>query len=180
MRRQAGLARRQLELASADIKLRHRRLVAESELAALNTRIEGLLKSRAKLVIEAPMDGVVTGVAAPKAGQWVGANDLLIGLNAPGNLIEAYVAEADVGRIRVGSRARFIPENLDQAVRTGTVTDIDVLNTTSLTRPILASIFGGDIPVRKDLDGKLVPEKSIYYQLAKRIIDTPTHVVRLT
>jgi len=162
VRKKAGLARRQLELASADINLRHRRLVAETELAALNTRIEGLAKSRAKLVINAPMEAVVTGIAAPKEGQWVGANDLLVGLNALGSVIEAYVAEADVGRIGVGAMARFIPENLDQPVRRGTVMEIDALNTAELTRPILASIFGGDIPVRNDKDGRLIPERSIY------------------
>jgi putative peptide zinc metalloprotease protein len=160
--KRARLAGRQLELASADIALRHRRLVAESELAALLARIEGLRKQQAKLAILAPMDGTVTGLAAPKIGQWVGANDLLIGLNGHAVIIEAYVAEQDVGRIEAGSVARFIPDNLDQPVRFGTVIEIHALNTAALLRPILASVFGGDIPVRADRGGKLVPQRSVY------------------
>ncbi len=110
-----------------------------------------------------------------RPGLWMGRHEPLGILMDPATqMVEAYVAEADLARIEVGTPARFYAENgeiaLDVSVRS-----IDRLSTREMTVPELSSTNGGGIAVREDASRKLVPEASLY-----RVVLVPTGPVMPT
>jgi len=70
----------------------------------------------------------------------------------------AYVAEADLARLKEGDEARFIPQGLDHPGLAGKVLSIDRNPAKTLTDVALASLHGGDIPVRASGQQTLVPQ----------------------
>jgi len=126
---------------------------ALAEKAALESEI-------ARLTLVAPLDGIVTDLSPDlHVGQWINPREPLLGIKA-GAQINAYVAEADVPRLRVGGKASFIPEGSGSTLD-AVVTSIDRVAVKSLTDPVMASQFGGDIPARFDRKS-LSPDAAIY------------------
>jgi putative peptide zinc metalloprotease protein len=114
-----------------------------SEKAALDAEAE-------RLTVTAPHDGVfLDPLPDLKPEAWLSPKQQLGLIRADGATIAtAYVAEDDLERIRDGDDARFIPHGLDHAGMTGAVLSIDRNPVKVLTDPALASLHGGDIPVR--------------------------------
>lgn len=75
----------------------------------------------------------------------------------------AYLAEDDLARITKGDAAGFVPHGLDFPRLSGTVTAIDRNPAKILTEPALASIHGGDIPVR--MAGQALVPQGGYYRV---------------
>lgn len=129
--------------------------------------LEAVLGERAALVAEmarqsltAPIAGTVTDLSPFfQPGQWVNPREPLLGLRR-GAVIEAYVAEYDLPRLRVGAAASFIPEGSGPLVA-ATVAAIDRIAVKLLAEPVLAVQYGGDIPARFDNKG-LVPDAAFY------------------
>lgn len=95
-------------------------------------------------------------------GLWMGKHEPLGLLIDPQVwIIEAYVDEADLGRLETGTAASFYSENGD-VVRDARLTAVDHHSTRELAAPVLASTHGGAIPVRPDSEGRLIPETSLY------------------
>ena len=67
-----------------------------------------------------------------------------------------------MNRIQVGDGARFYPENLDMAIVDARVEEIEIVDSPELTEPYLASLYGGDIAVRPESDGKLLTESAVF------------------
>ncbi len=126
---------------------------ALAELAALQSEID-------RLTLVAPMAGIVTDLS-PEAqiGQWINHRLPLLGL-ASGALVDAYVAEEDLPRLRPGATASFIPEG-SGATLDATIASIDRLAVKSLTDPVMAAQYGGGIPARFDHKA-LVPDAAVY------------------
>ena len=81
------------------------------------------------------------------------ANERLLAVVQPDRaLIEAYVSEADLARIGVGTEARFHPEGGWSEPAEAHVVRIERANARVLAEPYLASRFGGGVPVR-DMNG---------------------------
>lgn len=86
-----------------------------ADLAATNAerrqRVEGLKRQRARvrhLVVRAPVDGIVEELQVTGAGQSVGSNQPLMKLVPTGGglVVEARIANRDMGHVRVGQPAR--------------------------------------------------------------------------
>jgi putative peptide zinc metalloprotease protein len=126
---------------------------ALAEMAALRSEI-------ARLTLVAPMAGLVTDLSPDaQIGQWVNPRLPLLGL-AAGALVDAYVAEEDLPRLRPGATASFIPEGSGAALA-ATVASIDRVAVKSLTDPVMAAQYGGGIPARFDRKA-LVPDAAVY------------------
>lgn len=165
---------RRARLKIEDLRLQLATLNLDTELAALNpvklselesavADLQGLEAQSASLTLRAPYDGRVKDVpTAVRQGAWVESNEPLgVFLDGRRSVLTAYVAETDLGRLDVGAEALFYTA---EGLRLGpyTVTDIDRSAVKHLAHPQLASVYGGDVAVAEDGDGRLVPARSVY------------------
>ncbi len=142
-----------------------RSLVAAHEYEAALATYRGLADQIAKLEVKAPIAGRVVDLSEDlRPGAWVAANERLLAVMQPDRaLIEAYVSEADLARIGVGTRgASSIPRTAGASRSSAHVVRIERANARVLAEPYLASRFGGGIPVREMKSGELVPESAVY------------------
>jgi len=103
-------------------------------------------------------------------GEWLKENTPLAMLIDPtASIVEAYVGEEDLRRIAVGTAGVFHPDNFDLASVPVTVISIDDGSSRTLAEHSLASINGGDIPVRQGTTGdhSLIPESPVYRVLLR-------------
>lgn len=122
--------------------------VARGELQAALLRQAVLQRQQAQLSMRAPFDARVADLAEPLAqGEWVPAGEWLATLVAPGpGLVEAYVAEDELERLKVGDQARFLAEDTAVKALSLRVQDIAATATRRLVgSPELASPNGGAI-----------------------------------
>ncbi len=135
--------------------------VLMEELGAALAEQRGLLEQKAKLSLVAPAAGVIADLAPGLSpGRWVGRDlALALVLDSDRVFVEAWIPEAEVGRIQPGAAARFVSEGLELPLR---VSRIDSAATESLRRPYVAAVYGGTLPVRQDSSGGLVPVKNVY------------------
>ena len=157
------------------LELRARRQAANPEdlaqnqvvAAALKTRfsqLKGLTEKRDNLLLRAPISGVVTDlVDSLHPGRWVNEELPLAFLVDPElKELRAFAPESEVARLGVGQDARFIPDDPTRGSIEARIRDIRHVDERSFNLPYLASVFGGDVPVRRDAEGTLRPETSVY------------------
>jgi putative peptide zinc metalloprotease protein len=154
----------QLGIQSVAPTLLAKSLVAAHEYEAALATWRGLADQVAKLEVKAPIAGKVVDLSEElRPGEWVAANERLLAVLQPDCAqIEAYVSEADLARIGIGTRAQFHPENGWGEPSDAHVVRIERANARLLTEPYLASRFGGGIPVREMRSNELVPENAVY------------------
>lgn len=115
-------------------------------------------------MVRAPFAGVVAELAEPLGdGEWFKAGEAvayLVDLTAV--RIDAYVEEADLGRLAPGARGTFIPADLSQAGIDVRVAAVDETAVRALPDRELASLHGGHIAVRQDENRQAVPEVPVY------------------
>ena len=118
----------------------------------------------------APTDGRITDMAdGLRPGIWVSKRQLVAVLvNRDRAIVEGYLTEASLESVKPGDRARFYMENRDTPAIDCTVHEIAPTSSRTLNAPCLASVYGGDIPVRPGKGDALIPHESLY-----RIILTP-------
>lgn len=124
-----------------------RRRVLASEKALFEAEGRSNTEQLQRLVVRAPFAGVLHDLDRQLAtGVWVRPNQQLAVLVHPGRqVVDAYVAEADLGRIEAGQRVRVRlladpPQFLD-----GCIEAVDVSRTTILPSPMLDAVHGGPI-----------------------------------
>src|SRR5579859_5549263 len=173
---------------SPDIE--HSRASAEAELAGIRARLVGLtfdpeaaddlqvafgeLSSAVASLRSADAHADLLTVHAPFSGKLVDVpHDLQVGVWLPRReplgvlidprkrVVEAYVDEADIGRLQAGDQAVFHPEN-DETGEKLRVRSISPEAIGALERPALASINGGGVATRRDEHGRLLPEAAVY------------------
>ncbi|MBT8146379.1 MAG: HlyD family efflux transporter periplasmic adaptor subunit, partial [Gammaproteobacteria bacterium] len=165
----------------ADIRQRSRVLLEEREAALTEQNARTL--EREKLKITSPIDGQVRDmVEFLSAGDWLPENTLLATIVAPGNAqVEAWVAEADLGRMPEQATGRFFPEDLQQASFPISVSRIAAASSRQITELMVTSDHGGEIAVRENITGELVPENPVYHVLASaNSSNAPQQVMRGT
>ncbi len=120
--------------------------------------------------IIAPFAGVLTDVPwTLQRGTTLPRRELLGVLIDPADpVVEAYVEEGDLSRFAPGASARFYPEDGSD------VLDLRVVATSPgsarvLDAQDLASTNGGGVAVRKDNNGRLVPEHAVYRVLLRPV-----------
>jgi putative peptide zinc metalloprotease protein len=123
----------------------------------------------AALEVRAPFAGIMTDVPVSlHVGAWLPRREPLgILIDPASQLVEAYINEKDLARIAPGDTALFIPDNGEISVAL-TVATISHAAITDFTLPELTSPHGGSIVVRKEQNGRTVPDTAIY-----RVLLTP-------
>ncbi|MDP3516673.1 MAG: HlyD family efflux transporter periplasmic adaptor subunit [Pseudohongiella sp.] len=154
----------QTQFQSVSNQLQERAPIAWQELEVETASQQARLEERNKLTILSPVDGIVRELPAMLSeGEWVAANEWLGIVVAPElAMIEAYVSEAELGRLPADARARFFPDDLSLPAFEVTLLNINTASTRQLSEAYLASTQGGPIAVREDTDAQLVPEQPVY------------------
>ncbi len=138
------------------------------------SELEGLLEKQRTLHLTAPMTGIVTDrEEAIHVGQWINKELPLAYIVDPqGEEVHALVEETEVKYLEVGQSARFIPDDAERPSLPVRVAEIRDTDESSFTVPYLASLYGGEVPVREDAEHKLQPESSVY-RVTLRFIEPP-------
>lgn len=134
------------------------------QLQEARSKLNGLNEKKNKLVIRAPINGVVLDLERSlHHGRWINESLAIATIVVPsGPSIEGVVSEEDLARIHVHSSAKFIPDNPQLNSIWAYVDDIELANLQTFDLPVLASIYGGKVPVQFDELNQLVPDKSVY------------------
>jgi putative peptide zinc metalloprotease protein len=140
----------ELEAVKLDPFGRERLSALTEELSRLRSEKAALDAEAERLTITAPHAGLfLDPLPDLKPGAWLSPKQQLGLIRADGvPIATAYLAEDDLERIKEGDEARFIPHSLDHAGMAGKVLSIDRNPVKVLADPALASLHGGDIPVR--------------------------------
>lgn len=140
-----------------------RQVIAESLRAGL-AELRGLQAKRDNLTLRAPMSGIVRDRAdSLTAGRWIDQKlPLAYLIDTTDVEIEGLVPVDELVYVAVGQPAWFIPLDLTRQAIEAHVTEIAEVDEREFTVPYLASIYGGDVPVRKYDKGRLRPEVSVY------------------
>ena len=170
----------QLGVQSVAPALMARSMVASYEYEAMLASYRALSDDNAKLEVKAPIAGRVVELAdALRPRDWVAANERLLMVVQPDRaLIEAYVSEADLARIAVGTAAVFHPEDGWGEPTGARVVRIERANARVLAEPYLASRFGGGVAVREIKSGEWVPESTVYRVMLEPEGAAPDRVLR--
>ncbi|QWN35866.1 HlyD family efflux transporter periplasmic adaptor subunit [Cobetia sp. 4B] len=140
--------------------------VLRNRQAELQAEISGLESRASSLLVRAPIAGRVDMPEALHVGQWLDSRQKLADLVSQRSVrVNAFVQEQDLERVKVGSHARFIPDDGNHSSVLLTVRDIDNIGAERLAYPGLASRYGGPLPVenrRRDESDGLRLEDGIY------------------
>jgi putative peptide zinc metalloprotease protein len=148
--------------------------VTVETLKARLSQLEGLVQQQQNLSLAAPISGIVTDRAeALHVGQWINKELPIAYVADPrGEELHALAPDTEVGYLRAGQSARFIPEGAERASLKAQVVEIRDIDESSFTVPYLASLYGGDVPVREDANHKLRPDISVY-RVTLRLVGPP-------
>ena len=162
-KRIAVLELHSLRRAAHDVELANSR-VTEQELKTRLSELEGLLEKRDNLVLTAPIHGVVTDIAdSLHPGRWInGTLPLVYIVQRETAEVQALAPEEGLSRLAPGQTARFIPDDINRPAREARIQEIRQVDEGSFSVPYLASTYGGAIAVRRDDEGRLEPEASVY------------------
>jgi len=140
-----------------------RKVIAESLKAGL-AELAGLESKQENLILKAPMAGIIRDRAdSLTPGRWIDQKLPIAYLIEAGHAeIDGLVPVDELAYIAVGQVGRFIPDDLTRPSLEVEVTEIAEVDEREFAIPYLASIFGGDVAVRKDDKGKLKAEVSVY------------------
>ena len=138
--------------------------VSEQRLIAALTGLAGFRERKERLRITAPISGEIVELADDLSiGQWLNSS-LRLGLiiGSEQKAVEGYVHERDLDRITMGSPGIFYPDHTELPLVHGRVQWVDQTHTSILEKPYLASIYGGDLSVRRTPDNRLASEETVY------------------
>ena len=153
LQRQAGYAEDRLQ----------GQVLAESLRSKL-VELDGVAEKQQRLVLQAPIDGVVVDQAdSLYPGRWINEKlAVAYVVNSRTAIVTALAPVEDLGVLAVGQEALFIPNDVTRQTTRARVTEIRDVDEQDLSVPYLASIYGGAVPVRKDSHGRLQAEQSVY------------------
>ena len=140
-----------------------RQVIAESLRAEL-AELTGLEAKRDTLILKAPIAGIVRDRAdSLTVGRWIDQKVSIAYLVEQGRTeIEGFVPVDELAYLEVGQHAQFVPMDLTWPAVDARVMEIAEVDERELIVPYLASVYGGEVPVRKDDKGRLKPEVSVY------------------
>jgi len=149
--------------AGVDPQQQHNVQVLQQELSAAEAEMANVQADAARYVPVAPYAGVVRDVDPDlQPGTWVKAQERLLTLVRPGPwVVETYLDEDAVRRIKAGDSGRFYPDGLEGPFVPLTVAAVDTDATRALPNGMLSVPAGGSVLTRQQ-DGALVPERAVY------------------
>jgi len=172
-----AIASARIELARmpASTRLQENYRVMQERLAQAQAEKQAILEEYGRQQLRAPQEGRIRDFAPDLVvGRWVGPRELLMRVVSDSEpLIEAYVGERQIAAIEPGQIVRFYPQLPDRPVLSGEVLSVDKSPQKELPRPLLASIHGGDIPVKQDAHGALVTQEAVFRVTVKPVGAAP-------
>jgi len=140
-----------------------RQVIAESLKAGLS-ELDGLDAKRENLIVKSPISGILRDrEESLSPGRWVDEKLPVAFVIDAGHLeIEGLVTVDELAYVDVGQSARFVPTDLSRPSLRVAVVEVAEVDQPELAVPYLASVYGGDVPARKDDQGRLKPETSVY------------------
>lgn len=126
-------------------------------------REQSLLAEMQLLTVLAPTDGQVVDVESGlRTDSWLAKDSFMLRLIDPAQFsVRAWVAEDELGRIDNKALARFVPEAPELPSIRCAISLIDTGGTPALNELLVASEFGGALPVRRNGE-TWVPEGAWY------------------
>jgi putative peptide zinc metalloprotease protein len=163
---QARIDAQQWQAASSglDGEWRKRMLVSQETLQTLRTEMAGLQTEQLQFAPRAPYSGQLRDLHPDlQVGQWLSGKEKIATLVREGTpwVVETWLDEEAVQRLRVGDRAVFMRDSGQGPVVGLTLGSIDRDASRSLPRKELAAPAGGHVLVRES-KGVLIPERAIY------------------
>jgi len=168
-------ARAELARMPASLRLQESFGVLQERLSQALAEKQAVQDEVGRQQLRAGQAGIVRDVASDLVpGRWVSPRQLLMRVvSQDAALIEAYVGERQVAAIAPGQTVRFFPHRPDRAVISGEVVAVDRSPQKQLSRPLLASVHGGDLAVKQDQHGSLVAQDAVFRVIVKPVGDTP-------
>ena len=167
----------QTELARAPASMRQQEQynVLQQKLAQAAAEKQGVFDDRQRQVLRSSQDGTIRDVAFDLVpGRYVNSRQLLMRVVSQTEpMIEVFVDQRQVAAIREGQTVRFFPHRADRAILRGTVISVERTPQKELARPLLASIHGGDVAVKKSHQGALVLQDSLFRVAVKPVGELP-------
>ena len=138
-------------------------VIAESLKAKL-AELDGLTEKQQNLLLRAPIDGVVVDRAdSLYPGRWINEKLAVAYVIDPQQAdIAALAPVEELNALAVGQEAEFIPNDVTRPSHRARVSNIRDVDEQDFSVPYLASIYGGDVPARKDPRGRVQAEQSMY------------------
>lgn len=155
---------RQLLLSVGTAQGRERRGLIAERLQGQLVALAGEEGRLARLEMTAPFRGYLTDVdEALRPGVWIAPGQAMAVLHDPRSwIVDAYLDQQEVARIRVGAGARFYRHGHPEAPLNGTVQAIDADRQQRFAHPMLAVDHGGRLPALRGPEGQLIPRDALY------------------
>lgn len=159
----------ELSRVPTSLQLQENYQVLREQLAQAEAEKQAVIADSERERVRAPHAGTVRDIATDLTpGRWISPRQLLMRIVSPDRaLIEAYVNERQVAAIQVGQAVRFFPHLPDRPVIDGEVLAVDKSPHTEVSRPLLASVYGGAIDVKQGARGSLVAQDAVFRVLIK-------------
>ncbi len=159
----AARLREQAATAGVDPLQKQNLQVLQQALSAAEAELASAQAEAGRYVPVAPFAGRMRDIEPElKPGVWVRKQERLMTLVRPGKwLVETYLDEDAVRRVKAGDGARFYAEGLEGPSLPLTVTAVDEDASRTLPNGMLAVAYGGSVLTREK-DHLLVPERSVY------------------
>ncbi|MBV8031019.1 MAG: HlyD family efflux transporter periplasmic adaptor subunit [Betaproteobacteria bacterium] len=157
-------ARAELARMPSSVRLQEHYNVLVQQLAQATVEKQAVREEYDRQHLRAPQEGVVRDVPADLVpGRWVNTKQLLMRVVSDSEqLVEAYVGERQVDAVAPGQTVRFYPQRPGLPVLEGQVISVDKSPLRELSRPLLASTYGGEVGVKQDGHGVLVTQDAVF------------------
>jgi putative peptide zinc metalloprotease protein len=157
-------ARLELARMPASVKLQENYGIMQERLAQAIVEKRAVAEEGIRQQLRAPQDGTIRDFAPDLVvGRWVSPRQLLMRVVSDSEqVIEAYVGERQVAAVVPGQMVRFYPSLPDRPILTGEIIAVDKSPQKEISRPLLASIYGGDIAVKQGPHNSLLAQDAVF------------------
>jgi len=168
-------ARAELARMPASLRLQESFGVLQERLSQALAEKQAVQDEVGRQQLRAAYAGIVRDMAPDLVpGRWVSPRQLLMRVvSQDAALIEAYVGERQVAAIAPGQTVRFFPHRPDRGVISGEVVAVDRSPQKQLSRPLLASVHGGDLAAKQDQHGSLIAQDAVFRVIVKPVGPAP-------
>ncbi|MGQ0652736.1 MAG: site-2 protease family protein [Betaproteobacteria bacterium] len=164
-------ARAELSRMPASLRSQENYKVLQQQLAQAMAERQAVDEEAARQQMRSALAGTVRDMAPDLVpGRWVNSRQLLMRVVSQETpVIEAFVDERQVAAIEAGQAVKFYPQRPDRPVIEGRVLAVDRSPQKELTRPLLASTYGGAIEVKQGAQGALVAQDAVFRVVVKPV-----------
>lgn len=159
---------RQIQAEIESNQLHEKRLeqnaVRLQEYYTLQADLDGFLKEKAQLTLQAPFNGTIVDLPSGiHGGDWISKKEILglLVCSRKSKMI-AFIPERHLTEVQVDQQVQFYPDRFRFRSIAGHTLSVDDTAVKTLAYPELASVFGGRLPARRDETGGLIPVGSHY------------------